>query len=608
MLNKLLLITLFFNVLVYGNTIKPDTIDLLFDVSYSMQNKNLNKEFEFLQTYFNEGNDVDVNLIMFSNDIVLKSVFEIRNGDWNELKNVIKNSIYDGATDYRIIDKMIKNSKSNKIFLFSDLNNTMYDDINFEFNKKTIVINSTSKIDIEKLNKLKCTYLDLNNVDVNTLVNENISITNQQNNFISKSNELDEVIITHKNGKVNNSKGYSTTIINKHDIQFKQNILNVLIGKVPGLRTNPREGLSGIRLRESKGIQTPSKPPMFIVDGVEMSIGSLEASSIVNFIKKVEVIRGLRGTTLYGSRAFAGVILITTNLGKQHHVNKKTKKRDKGIVIIENNEEYITEYDELNSEIDFYKMYLKQREEYKKLPSYFIDIHELFNNKGYKIYADRILSNILEEEVLNTSKLRTYAFLLDKSTNYNLELSIWKKIVKLNPSQPQDYRNLALTYKKINKSINTFKLLNNTNNIEGVIYNLNIEINNMNVNNTSLNNELDLRIVIDWSNKNTDLDLYIIEPNKDECFLGNPNTKIGGKISPDVSMLGPESYSLKKAKKGEYLIKVGYNRDYMLDVDDPTFLKITIFKNYGRSNQSKEIKVFRLNGNLKSYILSSIKI
>jgi TonB-linked SusC/RagA family outer membrane protein len=98
--------------------------------------------------------------------------------------------------------------------------------------------------------------------------------------------------------------------------------LNALAGKVAGasiLRTSgqPGEGVN-IQLRSLTSIQTDASP-MIIVDGVILSttLGTTSASDIEALdIESIEVIKGAAAAALYGSRAAAGVITITTNRGR----------------------------------------------------------------------------------------------------------------------------------------------------------------------------------------------------------------------------------------------------------------------------------------------------
>jgi hypothetical protein len=71
--------------------------------------------------------------------------------------------------------------------------------------------------------------------------------------------------------------------------------------------------------------------------------------------------------------------------------------------------------------------------------------------------------------------------------------------------------------------------------------------------------QADLRVTISWNTDDTDVDLWVIEPDGTKCFYGHQKTKNGGELTQDVTQgYGPERYQMIKAGPGEYVIKVHY--------------------------------------------------
>ena len=69
----------------------------------------------------------------------------------------------------------------------------------------------------------------------------------------------------------------------------------------------------------------------------------------------------------------------------------------------------------------------------------------------------------------------------------------------------------------------------------------------------------DLRVTISWNTDNTDVDLWVIEPDGTKCFYQNRKTQSGGELSEDMTQgYGPERYRVAKAAKGTYRIMVHY--------------------------------------------------
>jgi uncharacterized protein YfaP (DUF2135 family) len=68
-----------------------------------------------------------------------------------------------------------------------------------------------------------------------------------------------------------------------------------------------------------------------------------------------------------------------------------------------------------------------------------------------------------------------------------------------------------------------------------------------------------LKIYLFWDTDNTDLDLHVVEPDKTECYYGNRDTPLGGRLDVDVTTgYGPEIYSMEYPNPGEYTIFVHF--------------------------------------------------
>lgn len=103
--------------------------------------------------------------------------------------------------------------------------------------------------------------------------------------------------------------------------------------------------------------------------------------------------------------------------------------------------------------------------------------------------------------------------------------------------------------------------------------------------------------------------MHIIDPNLEECYYSHPKTKLGGKLSQDMTQgFGPEEFTLKNAEKGTYFIKVNYFGDRYQKVENPTFMKVTMFKNFGKPNETKDIKIIRLTKTRDKQIVAKLEV
>ena len=98
----------------------PKEITLFWDNSSSMQlNRNINKEIDFITAYLNNIKNVSINVVKFGSQITSTKKFEIAKGNSILLIDYLKNTNYDGATNFSNI--LLDNTlASNTAMLFSD--------------------------------------------------------------------------------------------------------------------------------------------------------------------------------------------------------------------------------------------------------------------------------------------------------------------------------------------------------------------------------------------------------------------------------------------------------------------------------------------------------
>jgi TonB-linked SusC/RagA family outer membrane protein len=132
---------------------------------------------------------------------------------------------------------------------------------------------------------------------------------------------LDEVVVVGygQQKKVNLTGAVSTVDVSKTlEARPQQDVSKALQGAVPGLQVISSQG--GINVEPTlkiRGMGTLSNgtasDPLIIVDGVEMSdISYLNPNDIAN----ISVLKDAASTSIYGTKAAFGVVLITTKTGK----------------------------------------------------------------------------------------------------------------------------------------------------------------------------------------------------------------------------------------------------------------------------------------------------
>ncbi|MBC8756295.1 DUF2135 domain-containing protein [Kordia sp. YSTF-M3] len=281
--------------------------------------------------------------------------------------------------------------------------------------------------------------------------------------------------------------------------------------------------------------------------------------------------------------------------------------------------DYINELRQFKTKEEAYNFYLLQRTKYIDVPAYYVDVSNLFRDEFKTMeYSERIASNIAETDFDNYELLKVYGYQLQANNQNWLAVFIFNRVLELRSEDAQSYRDLALAYGNVGKCQEAFDLLNGI--ISGEIYKnshrrnfggLNkIVLNELNhlleeyendittsaLDKTTVPKEtFDVRIVVDWNHNDTDIDLHVIDPNLEECWYSHTKTKIGGRMSQDMTQgFGPEEFTLKKAIKGNYFVKIKYFGDRYQKVENPTFMKVTLYKYYGTKKETKEVKIIRL--------------
>ena len=378
--------------------------------------------------------------------------------------------------------------------------------------------------------------------------------------------------------------------------------------------------VSGVNIRGSSRTVFSNSEPLYVVDGKPVSKNpKLQPNEIYSSY----MLEAAQSTAVFGVKAAFGAVIITTKKGHE--------KNDEAI---ENLEELVKEKIELkgwNPKTPYlealnkikdikeaYKAYLKLREIYGTSPSFYIDVADFFRNRKEQKIAIQVLTNVAEIDLDNYELLKALAYKFEEYQLHEYAVYMFKEILKLRPEDIQSYRDLALAYEHTGayqKSVDLLYQIVNGELLEkdenrrfsGIEMIALSELNRM----ISLYKEhlvvshidekfikkmtTDIRVLIDWNHNDTDIDLWVIDPSGEKSYYGHKKTKIGGLMSNDMTRgFGPEQFILKKVIKGDYEIKIKYYSNSQQKISEPTFLKVTVFKNYGKKNEIKSTQLVRL--------------
>lgn len=94
----------------------PNSIGLIWDNSLSIKTRDLKKELDLLDTYFQKIKNTKVTLYLLNYIFEKQKEFAISNGNWDELKTILQNTKHDGGTRF----SQINFENHDEYLLFSD--------------------------------------------------------------------------------------------------------------------------------------------------------------------------------------------------------------------------------------------------------------------------------------------------------------------------------------------------------------------------------------------------------------------------------------------------------------------------------------------------------
>ena len=456
---------------------------------------------------------------------------------------------------------------------------------------------------------------------------------------LSSSNKNEDNLVDTGYGRKNkDAVGFSNSTITKKDISpGATTLVDVIRGKFAGVRI---EGSDTPRITIRGGTGSINTPAYAIYD-----IDGLIFEDFPNFInaqqiESITILKSYGATNRYGSVGRGGVFVIRMNnlyKGSSQSLDSALIKgndyeEELSMISLENNSNYIKELEEAFSFENAKEIYLRQTSnlEFKSLP-YYLDSYDYFK-RWDNDYAFSILTDAVISAKSNPKALKALAYKME-SVNRNFEAElVFEHLLKIRPSHEQSYRDLALIYSKNKKYVlaaDIYKkiLLNSIDEVEVLglqktianeayhLYTTNrdafdfknfpIDVLKRLLPNLDLNKKqnsfikpkdfgYDYRVVFDWTDSNIEFNIQFVSPSKK--FFNWSHTKFENKdqLMDEIKFgYNTEEFIIDDSQKGEWLINID---NFSIESDiNPTFLKYTVYKNYGRDNEIRKTSVINLN-------------
>ncbi|KAF2335769.1 TonB-dependent receptor [Flavobacterium daemonense] len=178
------------NTFVEGNKVAkktPASIGLIWDNSLSCKNRDLKKELDLLDAYFQKIKNTKVTLYFLNYTFEKQKEFVISNGNWSELKTVLENTKYDGGTRY----SQISFENQDEFLFFSDGLSSLSENLLPKTRKPLYTITSSVSADFAFLNfsstKTGGNFINLNQVNSETALDK---LTNSSLKFLGIKENL----------------------------------------------------------------------------------------------------------------------------------------------------------------------------------------------------------------------------------------------------------------------------------------------------------------------------------------------------------------------------------------------------------------------------------
>lgn len=507
-----------------------------------------------------------------------------------------------------------------------------------------------AKSDFEGFFKIKADINDILSINYLGMIEKQLFIEDLEDKYILLKTDaqiLDQVTITGTSDlsdevetsygkKKKKSVGYSTSTITSEDISpGAVTIVDAIRGKFTNVQIAYNQD----------GAATGNKAQIYVRGGT-LSINNSAAAifdvegliynEVPDFIdpqqiESITLLRSMGATNRYGSQGRGGVFLI-----KMKSLSRKVQRLLNTLKVKGNDYKeqipsiafdslkpyYINDYEAVESVGEAKNQFLSlSKGVYELSVAFHIESFNYFKNID-KEFAVSILKSIAKKAKDNPKALKTIAYHLEKIGDFQTAKIIYQRLLSIRPLDEQSYRDLVLIYKE-----------NHDYELAASLYNLMLNNKLKNVNMLGLQETVvneaahlywtkfdnlsqtdfplktlkkyvpkndwknfgyDYRIIFDWNDPAVEFNVQFVDP-KNKYYNWSHTVLDDKDLLEDELNYGynTEEFIIEKSDRGKWIINI---ENYSIqDESNPTYIKYTVFKNYGRPNEIKKTEVINLN-------------
>ncbi len=422
---------------------------------------------------------------------------------------------------------------------------------------------------------------------------------------------------------------FSVRIIDKSQLLYGNFDLASLIQfRFAGVRVE-RLGESPFRPKiYLRGSSMGMFPAIYDVDG--LILNEYPDFIMVENIERVAILSGLGLVTKYGGAANGGVVVINTKGANTYRDPRTGGPYDQALLrnnVYEGNAlskeqagknlpVYLQELYASPSERKAMEVYKDQAEMYRSSVYYFLDAFGYFAAKwGNAQFADQIIEDHWHLFQENPVGLKALAYLYQTMGDDQKAHELYTEIFILRPHYAQSYRDLALSYRQIGDIRKAAAMYARYDYLvkEGFIraedrdftplmereFSNLLELHGREFRGAdrrksrSLNSDFEgTRLVFEWNDSEAEFQLQFVNP-QNKYFNWEHSLLADADRIRDEKLKGYscEEYLIDGNLPGTWQINLKYLGNKSLT---PSFIKATIYHNYGTSSQRAEVKVFKL--------------
>ncbi|MBD3827518.1 VIT domain-containing protein [Stenotrophomonas sp.] len=272
-----------------------------------------------------------------------------------------------------------------------------------------------------------------------------------------------------------------------------------------------------------------------------------------------------------------------------------------------------------------YGLYLAEREQHADSTAFYLDVADLLFAAGQRDLALRVLSNLAEMQLENRHVLRVLGYRLLQAEAPALAVPVFRDVLAIGEEEPQSFRDLGLALEASGQHQAALASLYEVvvrpwdGRFDGISLIALDELTRLvareRVDASAIDPRLrramplDLRVVLSWDSDNSDMDLWVTDPNGERAYYGNRLTYQGGHMSPDFTGgYGPEQFSLRDAKPGIYKVEANFFGSREQLVTGATTLMLRLSTKWGSRDQRDQQVTLRLKDRAETVLVGEFEV